>query len=203
MSTPIANQPSLKNRFFLLAIIALFALPLLSAWLLVGYWRPSSTTNHGELLNPVQPVSYLSLRQINGQELSENYLRGRWSLIYVGSASSECNRRCQDSLYKLRQVRLALGKDMDRVQTLFIMAALPDAKLAAWLHNEHAAMTAGIADTQTLDFFSQAFAGVTAMGDWIYLVDPVGNLFMRYKAESDPKGILEDLRHLLKFSKLG
>jgi cytochrome oxidase Cu insertion factor (SCO1/SenC/PrrC family) len=203
MTTPVATYPSRRNRFFLLLIIALFVLPVVAAWILVGQWRPSGTTNHGELLNPAQPVPYLRLRQINGQEIDITYLQGGWTLMYLGATTAGCDKRCRDSLYAIRQVRLALGKDMERARTLFMMTTPADGDLLSWLQQEHVAMTVGVADAKTLEFFTHAFAGIATLGEWIYLVDPLGNLFMRYRADTNPKGILEDIRHLLKYSKIG
>lgn len=198
-----AISPLARNRVLLVLIIALFVLPLAAAWLLVGQWRPTGTTNHGELLNPAEPLVYLKLSRPEGGEIDESYLRGHWTLIYVGSISEGCDRRCRESLYDLRQVRLALGKDMLRAQTLFIMADEPAASALAWLRREHQAMTAGVADARTLAIFRQAFPGGGSAGDWLFLTDPLGNLFMRYQVGSNPKGMLDDLRHLLKLSKIG
>jgi hypothetical protein len=61
-----------------------------------------------------------------------------------------------------------------------------------------------VVDGQTLRFFTQAFAdGSAAVGEWIYLIDPLGNLLMRYGSDANPKGMLEDLERLLKYSKIG
>jgi len=37
----------------------------------------------------------------------------------------------------------------------------------------------------------------------IYLVDPLGNLMLRFPAQVDPKGMMKDLRLLLKASQIG
>ena len=37
----------------------------------------------------------------------------------------------------------------------------------------------------------------------IYLVDPIGNLMMRFPADPDPSGVIKDLQRLLKYSRLG
>jgi hypothetical protein len=37
----------------------------------------------------------------------------------------------------------------------------------------------------------------------LYVVDPLGNLVMRYDAREDPKGLLTDLKKLLKLSHIG
>ena len=199
--TPATNRSRLSSRQQFLLLVALFAAPLLAAWLLVGHWRPAGMTHHGELLDPAQPVAYLRVRQVNGQELNTAYLHGRWTLAYIGAG---CGERCQHGLYNMRQVRLALGKDMGRAQTLLMLSEAPGPELAEWLNREHAAMTVGVADAATLSFFGQAFAGgEAAANSWIYLIDPLGNLVMRYRTDDNPKGILEDLRRLFKYSKIG
>lgn len=201
MVTQIATQSPTRNRVFLLFLIALFIIPLFLAWLLVGYWQPGGTVNHGELLIPAQPVPHLQVQQADGRLLNKAYLQGHWTLTYVGFV---CAEPCRQALYKIRQVRLALGKDMSRAQTLFMMTEKPEPRLLNWLGREHSALTAGMADAQTLRFFTQAFPdGSAAVGEWIYLIDPLGNLLMRYNIDANPKGILDDLEHLLKYSKIG
>jgi cytochrome oxidase Cu insertion factor (SCO1/SenC/PrrC family) len=201
MTTSVLDPSTFRNRAFLLSIIALFGLPLALAWLLVGYWQPNSTVNHGELLTPAQPVSQLQIRQRNGQELTTDFLKGHWTLAYL---AADCDESCKKSLYDMRQVRLALGKDMERVQTLYIHTEVLDSDLRTWLKQQHPGLLDGIADAQTLDFFQHVFPGqATGFGEWIYMIDPLGNLFIRYDTDGDPKGILEDLERLLKYSKIG
>ena len=200
MSTQVLTGHRTRNRIFLVIIIALFVLPLALAWLLVGKWQPAGKANHGELLTPARPVSHLRLQGPTGGEVNATYLQGRWTLVYVGAA---CDEHCQQGLYNLRQVRLALGKDMQRAQTLFIMTGVPAETLLPWLRQEHPKLTTGVADAGTLDFFAHAFPGDVAVpGEWIYLIDPLGNLFMRYRVSDKPKGILTDLQRVLQYSTL-
>ena len=199
-STPVLTEYRTRNRIFLIIIIVLFVLPLALAWLLVGKWQPASTSNQGELLTPAQPVPHLRLQIPTGGEVNASYLQGHWTLAYLGNA---CDERCRQGLYNIRQVRLALGKDMQRVQTLFIMNGIPAETLLHGLRQEHPKLTAGVADAGTLAFFAHAFPGeVATPGDWIYLIDPLGNLFMRYRVSDKPKSILTDLQHVLKYSTL-
>ena len=37
----------------------------------------------------------------------------------------------------------------------------------------------------------------------IFIVDPLGNLMMRYDVRQDPKGLREDLKNLLELSHIG
>lgn len=201
MTTYIFQHLRANNRAFLLFIIALFTLPLVLAWVLVGRWQPGQTINQGELLTPAQPVPYLHLRQPNGLALDTAYLKGHWTLVYPATI---CDERCEQSLYHMRQVRLALGKDMERVQMLYLQTQVPDAALVQWFEKEHPELTSAGADAQTLDFFRNIFPGETAsLGEWIYVVDPLGNIFIRYGVREDPKAILTDLKRLFKYSKIG
>lgn len=200
MTRRMLTQTPVKGRIFLLSIIALFVLPLVLAWGLVGRWQPERTSNHGELLEPARTVPPLQVRQMNGRELDKNYLQGYWTLAYIANT---CDPQCKSSLYYMRQVRQALGKNRERAQTLFMMSRPPDAMIREWLRTEHATTTVGVADKRTLEFFSRVFPDEPQVGDWIYLIDPLGNLFMRYGMEDDSKGMLDDLEHLLKYSKIG
>ena len=40
-------------------------------------------------------------------------------------------------------------------------------------------------------------------GGTIFIVDPLGNLMMRYDVRQDPKGLREDLKNLLELSHIG
>lgn len=197
-----SHQSLRKDRIILVLIMGAFILPLMSAWILVGHWRPDSKAHHGELLVPARPVAHFQVLDVVGGELNHAYLRGHWTLVYMG-AKSDCNESCRQGLYKIRQVRLALGKEMDRVQRLLLMAEMPDAFLSKWLQQEHTGMVVAVADRPTRDFLLQAFPGRAIASGWIYLIDPLSNLVMRYPAESDPQGILKDLKRLLKVSRIG
>ena len=191
-----------RQRLFLLFIIACFVLPLAIAWLLVGHWRPDSSVQHGELLNPARPLTALRFTPLNDREPDGTTLRGHWVLIYAGSAG-ECAAACQTALYDLRQVRLALGKDMGRVKTLLLLDNQPIVELHQWLADEHAAMIVGVADLAARTELTEAFPTPGAVGEWIYLLDPLGNLLMRYPVASEPRGMLKDLQRLLRLSRVG
>ncbi|MEZ5600135.1 MAG: hypothetical protein R3F36_03615 [Candidatus Competibacteraceae bacterium] len=72
-----------------------------------------------------------------------------------------------------------------------------------WLATEHAAMLLGLADAKTRNSLPEAFGQPGPSGDWVYLLDPLGNLLMRYPVTVNPSGILKDLRRLLRLSEIG
>lgn len=198
---PPSSPASWRQRLFLLLVIACFALPLVAAWLLVDRWRPAGSVQHGELLDPAHPLD-LRFALAEKNRVDNATLQGRWGLIYLGSAE-QCDSRCQTALYDMRQVRLALGKDMSRVVTLLLLDAMPENELRQWLTTEHVAMLLGLAGTKTRNSLPEAFGQPGLSSDWIYLLDPLGNLLMRYPVTVDPSGILKDLRRLLRLSEIG
>jgi len=191
-----------RPRLMLLFIIACFAVPLAAAGWLVGRWTPSGTVQHGELLTPARPVKELRFISLDERRLDATALHGRWALAYVGSAEG-CDIGCRTALYNMRQVRLALGKDMSRVKTVFLLDGAPVAELRQWLADEHAAMIVGVVDPAARTELASAFAKPGAMGEWIYLLDPLGNLLMRYPIGGEPRGTLKDLQRLLRLSRIG
>ena len=188
-----------RARVLLVVTFLIFLLPVLGAWLLNVFapgWRPFGTLNHGTLVQPVRALSASGLRHLDGTAFDPAYLRGRWTLVHLPDAA--CGASCMDSLLRSYQIQRALGDDEDRVRLLLVLkrpghapaAALPDGTdvtLAddAWL----AALPLTGADHPS------------PMG--IYLVDPQGYLMMRYAADVDQRGLLDDLKRLLKISKIG
>ncbi len=175
------------------ALAALFVLPLaLSFWMYYGgAWQPAGRTNHGELL---QPVRLLGLdRWPEAQPLAQ-----KWALVYVATGS--CDEACRDALVVMRQTRLSLNQEMHRVNRVLIASA--DCCDRELLGREHAGLI--VLDSgsppaqQVLRVFPQ-----NDRASSLYLVDPLGNLVMRYDDRSNPKGLLQDLRKLLKLSHIG
>ena len=161
-------------------LVAACAAPFVLGWLAYEYrWVSGRTSNYGELLKP-RPV---------GGPLAP--LRGKWVLVTADGAA--CSAACERKLYIVRQVRKAQGKEMDRIDRLWLLTdgGKPRAELVAALDGGHVAA----ADARLLG----ALPNVVD----IYLVDPLGNLMMRFPAEADPQKMIKDLQRLLKYSSFG
>lgn len=183
-----APGPTARGRGTLIGLAALFFLPLFAAfWLYyAGGWRPAGSTNHGELISPARPLS------------ASETLRGKWTLVYVGEDT--CTTECRKALWTMRQTRLLLAEDMDRVQRVFIAAAgccEPD-----FLAREHPGLRVVAADDAAALAWLGAFPRATGR-DFLYIVDPLGNLMMRFDLAQNPKGLKADLEKLLKLSHIG
>lgn len=203
-SVPDARQVR-RSRIQLLLIFALFLLPPLSAWVAwqyLGEQGVQQTTNAGTLISPARPLALSGLQQRDGSPLGDDVLRGHWT--YVLFASAACDARCEEQLYLTRQTRLAMNKDIPRVQRLLLFGAAPDAALVERLADEHADLT-WVVRTDGSAAATGAFRGpgFAPDGRQFFLVDPLGNLMMFYGSDVPAKGMMKDLQKLLKISQIG
>lgn len=139
-------------------------------------WSPGKPGNYGELIEP-RPVTLPAFAA----------LRGKWVLVSADAAA--CDAHCERKLYFMRQVRRAQGKDMERIERLWLVSGPgePRAALLASYEGTHVARVAESPFTQ----------------EHIYLVDPLGNLMMRFPRDPDPSRVIKDLQRLLKYSRIG
>jgi hypothetical protein len=185
---------SLSPRAKLLLIAALFALPIAASLTAYRFFPPEPTANYGELILPPQLLTEDPLSRPGGTAFRFGELRDRW--ILVASDSAACELSCAAKLHVTRQVRLALGRNASRVARVFVVddGRTPDpAALAPPEDLVVAVMPRGVAIPP----------GPANDRAHIYLVDPRGNVMMRWPAQPDFRRMLKDLERLLKASQIG
>jgi len=163
-------------------ILAVCVAPPVLAWLAYEQgWGSGRPVNYGELVEP---------RRLEGPL---GGLRGKWVLVTFDDAS--CAAACERKLYVVRQARLALGKNAGRVERLWLVTGTgqPGERLLAAIEGAHVAPASAEME--------RAFAGDVRRH--IYLVDPLGNLMMRYPGDADPARLIRDLERLMKYSSVG
>ena len=195
-----------RQRRLLIGLALIFFGPLgVSFYLYYGHgsWHPGGRVNAGDLIVPPRPLPSLALPLQSSGETDSEFLRRKWTLLYV--QQGPCAERCRNSLYETRQVRLALDRDMDRVQRVFI--ADGDCCDLQFLHEQHPDLLAirmSPAAAPLLALLPRGGAGdKDANAHRIYLIDPLGNLMMLYTADAAPRGMLEDMKRLLRLSSIG
>ncbi len=205
-----ASLPKAKTgRLTLYLVIAVCIAPvLLSYWMYYGV-RPEGRTNYGELVIPQQAVTSVKTELLAKPDQESGLLdviktwptndprhafaqlgdfRGRWLMVWVGPAA--CDEQCRDQLWQMRQVRLTTGRERDRVERL-------------WLVTDGTMPTLGPQDEGLwVARVAPEFAQTLTAGQ-IVMVDPLGNLMMRFPAKADPTGMKKDLMKLLKASRIG
>lgn len=178
-----------------------FALPVIASYFTYYVIKPQGRTNYGELIDPQRNLSSLTVQSNQDQptELGRMAaLQKKWVLLTVGP--SRCEEVCSKRMFFVRQVRKTTGKDMDRVERVWLLTDenAPDAKLMAGHEGLHL-LRGKVKELETL---FPAATGNT-MSDHVYLVDPLGNLMMRFPKEMDASKMKKDLIKLLKASRIG
>jgi hypothetical protein len=187
-----------RNLRTLGMLAGLFVLPLLlSFWIYYATdWRPVTHVNHGELITPARPLPRADLPVVSGS--ARALFRRDWFVVYIGRGS--CDDSCRNSLYVMRQTRLALNNDVSRVERVFLVTG--DCCDRGFLAKEHVGLmvldASGSAAIPLLSTFPQAEREHS-----LFIVDPLGNLMMRFDTRQNPKGLLQDLQKLLRLSHIG
>ena len=187
--------PRTRNRLKLVAIGALAALPVIASYVLYWYWVPEQHTNYGTLLEP-QPLPRIELHALGEEPFDLTKLRGRW--IMLTTDGGKCAPRCQEKLWKIRQVRQAQGKEMNRVERVWLIddAEEPDAAIL----QAHAGLRVARGSAQAI---AAALPAERSSREHVYLIDPLGNLMLRFPRDAEPKLMIRDLVRLLKYSRSG
>lgn len=170
----------MTQRLKLLAVFLVCAAPFVLGWAAWYFqWGTGAPGNYGALIAP---------RTLSAPPFPE--LRRKWVLVSFDAAA--CDAYCEKKLYFMRQVRKAQAKDQARLERLWVItdAGVPRAELLA-----------AIEGTRISSTKPQAFPGNPT--DHIYLVDPLGNLMMRFPRDPDPSKMIKDLQRLLKYSRVG
>jgi hypothetical protein len=177
-----------RSRRMLLLLVALFFVPLAAAFLAYySGWRPAGSTNHGELLQPIRQLPPAFAEP----------LTGKWALAWVGDGA--CDNDCQTALVFARQTRLSLAADTNRVKWVL-------------LSTDHCCNREYLDSAQkgivTLDAATDRAALLAVLpgqdlAHSLFVIDPLGNIVLRYDVRNNPRGLLEDIKKLLKLSHIG
>ena len=203
----VATETKGPSRRQVYILIGVFFAPLILAFILyygLGV-RPPGSTNKGDLIHPAVPLPEVTLPSgstgVGDQQLPANFLRGKWSMVFIGDGA--CDNRCREALTLMRQTRIALNDNMTRVQRVFLITG--NCCDSNYLDQEHRGLLLARIDTPEGRTLLETFpdgAGAVSHGR-IYLVDPLGNLMMKYEPNAPQKALLDDMKQLLKLSHIG
>jgi hypothetical protein len=182
---------SSKRPLYILAAVCIA--PFIASLAFYFLWTPSAgQINYGTLVAP-QPLPEARLRTPGGAAFALSDLRGKWVLLTIDAVA--CGPACATKLYATRQARTMTGKERERVQRLWLVTgdgAPPPELLAA-----HPDLRIAVADSVLLAALPQG----PERG--IFLIDPLGNLILRYPADPDIGKLNRDIGRLLYASRIG
>ena len=185
----------LKGRLALVGIALMFFVPIFVSWYLVffsDYKDGIKTVNNGVLISPIINLSNLDMKSFSDDKI---YSQDRtWILAFL--IKQDCNKLCQENLYQIRQIRLAIGKDQDKLERLVLSKASLD-----WDNYKKEYPGQKYIDSSMINFVGivSAFkSNLELKSDSIYLIDPYGNLMMQYKNGTELTGIIKDIERLIR-----
>lgn len=193
MSTSVsenARQQRSRRSLVLLALVCIA--PVAASYFLYYVWRPEAARNYGELIPPTA-VAEIAGATASGASAP---LKGKWILVMVDGG--DCAEPCRTKLWQLRQLRLTQGKEMDRVERLWLVddARTPDGALLREFEGTRVLREADIPGLSSL-------LKARSPRDHLFVVDPIGNLMMRFPKDPDLNRVKKDIIHLLKVSRIG
>ena len=188
-----------RSKF--LALVGIFLVPTLASFMAFYFFPPSKTTNYGTLISPVVALPQTTLVRLDTDTpVLDPALRGKW--LIVTRDSGVCDGACEQKLFAMRQSRLIVGREMDRIVRVVLIDddTAPSAEIikryqgTAWVSAKASPWLAKVPVPPQDASNGRAF---------FYAVDPLGNIFMRYGTDADTKLIAKDLRRVLKASQIG
>lgn len=184
-------EPARKGRgrwqLLLLLAIAIGPMLLASAMYQWRFWVPETRTYHGVLIGDGRTLAELGVR---------GELAPRWQILVT--APGQCEADCRQLVYLARQIQIGLNRETARASHGLATGQPLAADYAATLEREYPQL-----GRYGLDAGVYGQAAGDLPGAQLWLVDPHGNLVLRYDAGSQGKAILDDLRYLLKISLIG
>ena len=187
-----------KARFILLGVALIFIIPIFVSWYLVfftDFKKEDGGTQKGEIISPVISLGELEVFDIKNDAVSS--INDKWTLVFF--VESECNQFCEDKLYKVRQIRLALGKDRDKVDRLLVSRKIQSWETFSDSFNGQKYIDPKSKDYERLVKKFEEYPKFDTSGT--YLIDPFGFLMMKYKIDANPMGTIKDIERLIRNQK--
>jgi len=204
--TPAVNNPianSKRNPYTVWFVVIAFIAPVVLAYIMFFFVDVKSFVNHGEILNPIVHIASFKLKDENNEIIPQDDLTYKWRLIsFVGK---DCDEQCETRLFETRQIHTLLAKDQHRLMRMFVHLEPAGDSLIKLIEQTHPNVihVNGDADTIIDALGANVHEGAGIMNNETYIMDPMGNVMMRFTQDQPNKEFLYDLKKLLKASQIG
>ena len=177
----------------MLLLLAVFALPLVVAWVLTKGpidLRPTKTVNYGVLLEPALRLNSYGVMDSSGARLDLQEVARNWLLVVLHNTT--CTKPCQGWLQMAERIQIAVGRDSHRVglASLGPNNDAPAPRGQSWLLP---------ADGKLVDTLRRA-TDEPKLDTALLIVDHQGIVVLIYPPTEDGPGVLHDLKRLLRAS---
>jgi len=184
-----------RSRRTLIVLAIVCAAPVVASYVAYYWLKPAGRLNYGELLEAL-PASEIAGTQVDGAPFRLSAYRGKWVLLSADEGA--CEDPCRRKLYATRQARTIQGREQERVVRVWLQRSEAPPPAAALL-SQHPGLVAARIDPARWPVLQGA--GDTVQN--IFMIDPLGNLILRYPADPDIKRMAKDLERLLRASRIG
>ena len=184
-----------KGRLVLIVIALMFFIPILLSWYLSffsDFKKDAQGIQHGILIEPPIPLGNLQAFSIGETNIDE--LQKKWTIVFFTGKSGK--QDSQNKLYQLRQIRLAVGKDRDKVERLLIADKSLDWEKFKDDYKDQKVIDDRSKSYNSLIKLFKQYDGFDMSS--IYLIDAYGSLIMKYQKDAKPKGIIKDIERLIR-----
>jgi peroxiredoxin len=186
-----------RGRWKLLMVLAVCAAPLIFSYLTYYVIKPQGRSNFGDLIDPrAHPIPALGATTLDGKPAGLDAYKGKWIMLKVGPGA--CDPACKEQMFAIRQVRSMQGKEMDRIERVWLVTdAEPlETLLMRELDGVHMLRAPSGAVAKWLPLEQGA-----TLENSIFLIDPLGNLMMRFPPVPDGATEQEKVQHYAKVKK--
>lgn len=194
-----------KNKITIILVVVAFLSPVILSWVVFNYTdigEGRGTSNHGHLITPIRPIDDLAMIDPMNEDRKET-LHGKWSMVFV---TDKCKDVCMDNVYRMRQIHTMMDKHSLRVQKVLLLTKQNPAELTP-LFTDYAGqqvVNPELIDIESLlEKFRLDESDNPLSNARLYIVDPLGNLMMKFEADANPRDIMSDLKKLLRASRIG
>ncbi len=195
------KQAQNTGRWKLLAVVAVCAFPIIASYFTYYIIKPTGRNNYGALIDPrLHPIpeAQLHVTQLDGEAAPLAQFKGKWVMLQTGP--SDCQAACKKMLFEMQQLRLMQGKERERIERVWLVT---DAQpLDTLVMREFDGTSMLRVNGDALKAWLPVEPGGQA-ADHLYLIDPLGNLMMRFPKDADPSKVKKDIAKLLKASAIG
>jgi len=188
-----------RGRWMLWLVLLVCAAPLIASYFAYYVVKPERRSNYGTLLDQrAHPIPGMAATTLDGRPMPLQQFKGKWVMLMTGSGA--CAQACQQQLFTMRQLRLMQGKEMDRIERVWLITDREPLDTIVIREFDGTHMLR--ADAATVKAWLPADAGTSA-DQHIYMIDPLGHLMMRFPANPEPRKVYKDIYKLLKASAVG
>jgi len=190
-SSGVRSADTRSGRWKMILVLLVCASPVVASYFMYYVVRPEGRRNFGELIDPQRPLPALATQTLDGKSGELTALKNQWLLLSV--ASGACDTRCEQNLYFQRQLRESLGREKERLDRVWLV--IDDMAVRQALLPALASATVLRVQPTDLARWLEPAPG-KRLQDHLYLVDPLGNLMMRFPADMDAEAAAKAKRDL-------